>query len=141
MAKAAEHYYNAPSFSGTAFGTIAKGEKLCLHGVVEGSDGKKWYAVLKGVSYAFVPERYLELSAQGNINNKATETVAERISGLSSYVFKFMGDPAKNKKLTQTLDLQGKKGDVYMVNAWGLGTPLPETDNDKAKRLQLRLCL
>ena len=30
--------------------------------------------------------------------------------------------------------LTGRKGDTYMVNAWGRGTPLPETDNDRYRR-------
>ena len=32
------------------------------------------------------------------------------------------------------VDITGKKGDTYMVNAWGMGTSLPETDNDKKRR-------
>lgn len=32
------------------------------------------------------------------------------------------------------MDITGKKGDTYMVNAWGMGTSLPETDNDKKRR-------
>lgn len=32
------------------------------------------------------------------------------------------------------VDITGKKGDIYMVNAWGMGTSLPETDNDKKRR-------
>ena len=39
-----------------------------------------------------------------------------------------------DKKLTKTLNISGKKGDNYMVNAWGKGTALPETDNDKKRR-------
>ena len=38
-----------------------------------------------------------------------------------------------DKKLTKTLNISGK-GDNYMVNAWGKGTALPETDNDKKRR-------
>ena len=34
----------------------------------------------------------------------------------------------------KALDLSGKAGDTYMVNAWGCGTALPETDNDTARR-------
>lgn len=40
-----------------------------------------------------------------------------------------------DKKLIKTLDLTGKNGDIHMINAWDDGTPLPETDNDKARCL------
>ena len=45
-----------------------------------------------------------------------------------------MGDPVLDKRLTKSLDITGKKGDTYLVNAWGRGKPLPETDNDKSRR-------
>lgn len=45
-----------------------------------------------------------------------------------------MGEPKVSKRLTKVLDLTGKKGDTFMVNAWGRGTCLPETDNDKNRR-------
>ncbi len=60
--------------------------------------------------------------------------VEEAVGGLEEHIYRFIGDPSMNKKLTKTLDLTGKKGDTYMVNAWGHGTPLPESDNDKARR-------
>lgn len=56
------------------------------------------------------------------------------MEGLDNHIFKFMGRSDVNKKLTRTLNMTGAKNDVYMVNAWGRGTPLPETDNDPDRR-------
>ena len=61
------------------------------------------------------------------------ENVQEQVAGLGNYIYKFQGDPEKDKKLTKTLNLTGKKGDTYMVNAWGRGHALLETANDTAR--------
>ena len=52
-----------------------------------------------------------------------------------------MGEPKVSKRLTKVLDLTGKKGDTFMVNAWGRGTCLPETDNDKNRRFGVEVVL
>ena len=54
--------------------------------------------------------------------------------GLDSHIYKFTGDPTREKKLTKTLDLAGKDGDVYMVNAWGMGTSLPIASDEEKRR-------
>lgn len=48
---------------------------------------------------------------------------------LDNKVFLMSGTPSLVKKLTQTLEIKGKAGDTYMVNAWGCGTPVPLMDN------------
>ncbi len=36
-----------------------------------------------------------------------------------------VGDPQKEKRLSQTLSVSGKAKDVFVVNAWGCGNPMP----------------
>lgn len=45
------------------------------------------------------------------------------------------------KRLVKKLDLTGKKGDTYMVNAWGFGTTLPESSVVKVAGLVWKLYL
>ena len=47
---------------------------------------------------------------------------------LDKHVFYVTGNPAKVKKLTQTLRISGKAGDSYMGNVWGCGYPTERKD-------------
>ena len=47
---------------------------------------------------------------------------------LDKHVFYVTGNPAKVKKLTQTLWISGKAGDSYMGNVWGCGYPTERKD-------------
>lgn len=58
---------------------------------------------------------------------KSRDKIEESVAGLDESVYHFVGEPDKDKKLVKILDITGKKGDTYMVNAWGRGTSLPET--------------
>ena len=58
----------------------------------------------------------------------------KRVPGLDNHIFKFVGDYESEKRLVKKLDLTGKRGDTYMVNAWGFGTTLPESSVDKGRR-------
>ena len=62
-----------------------------------------------------------------------TTSVKEKIAGLDTHVYKIQGFPEKDKKLTKTLDLGGKKGDTFMVNAWGRGDALPESTDENRR--------
>lgn len=131
---AADSYYQKPSRSSTVMSSVEAGATVILRGILEKSNGEKWYAVLKGTEFVFLPQANIELSVTGYIGRLSTTKVTEGVGGLDEHIYKFQGNPAGNKKLTKTLDIQGKKGDTYMVNAWGQGTALPETDHDTARR-------
>lgn len=134
IAMAADNMYTTMSLKGTTAGSVEVGQKVYFRGVVEKNSGEKWYAVQKGKNFVFLPSRYLELQVQPHISKTDQMTVSEPIGGLEPHIYKFVGDPALDKKLTKTLDITGKKGDTYLINAWGRGKPLPETDNDKNRR-------
>lgn len=95
---------------------------------------QKWYAVLQGKEFGFLHSRYCQLNMEPVLDKLISLSVTSGVGGLDSHIFRFYGDPQANKRLTKVLDLTGKKGDTYMVNAWGRGTSLPETDNDKNRR-------
>ena len=134
VAMAADNLYTTMSLNGTTAGSVEVGQKVYFRGVVEKNSGEKWYAIQKGKSFVFLPSRYLELQVQPHISKIDKMTVSEAIGGLEPHIYKFVGDPVLDKRLTKSLDITGKKGDTYLVNAWGRGKPLPETDNDKSRR-------
>lgn len=125
--------YDSPSLSGKVLTTLEKGKNILLRGVLTKS-GTKWYAIQWGGRFCFVPSRYCTLKQEPAVYRLASETVAEGVGGLEKHIFRFMGEPKVSKRLTKVLDLTGKKGDTFMINAWGRGTCLPETDNDKNRR-------
>ena len=125
--------YDSPSLSGKVLTTLEKGKNILLRGVLTKS-GTKWYAIQWGGRFCFVPSRYCTLKQEPAVYRLASETVTEGVGGLEKHIFRFMGEPKVSKRLTKVLDLTGKKGDTFMVNAWGRGTCLPETDNDKNRR-------
>ena len=125
--------YDSPSLSGKVLTTLEKGKNILLRGVLMKS-GTKWYAIQWGGRFCFVPSRYCTLKQEPAVYRLASETVTEGVGGLEKHIFRFMGEPKVSKRLTKVLDLTGKKGDTFMVNAWGRGTCLPETDNDKNRR-------
>ena len=131
---AADSCYEKPSKSSTVRGSVKSGETVAVNGVMEKNNGEIWYAVLKGKEYAFLPQANFTMSNKGYYGMLSTAKVTESIGGLEEHIYKFLGNPEKNKKLTKTLDIQGAAGDTYMVNAWGRGTALPETSNDTARR-------
>lgn len=125
--------YDSPSLSGKVLTTLEKGKNILLRGVLTKS-GTKWYAIQWGGKFCFAPSRYCTLKQEPAVYRLASETVTEGVGGLEKHIFRFMGEPKVSKRLTKVLDLTGKKGDTFMVNAWGRGTCLPETDNDKNRR-------
>lgn len=125
--------YDTPSLSGKTLTTFAKGKTYNVRGVLTKS-GTKWYAIQWGGQFRFVHSRYCTLNQDPVVSRLASEKVSAGVGGLENHIYRFMGDPKADKKLTKVLDLTGKKGDTFMVNAWGRGTSLPETDNDKNRR-------
>ena len=125
--------YDTPSLSGKVLATYAKGKTVRLRGVLTKA-GVKWYAIQWGGKFCFIHSRYCTLDQEPAITRLASEKLTEGVGGLENHVYRFMGEPKKDKRLKKALDLTGKKGDTFMFNAWGKGTCLPETDNDKNRR-------
>ena len=126
--------FRTPSLSGTAADTLKSGQAVRIRGVLQQQNGQQWYAVQWGGQFMFLSPRYFKASVQPNYGKRNTITVPEGVGGLESHICKFIGDQLVNKRLMKVLDITGKKGDTYMVNAWGRGTALPETENDRYRR-------
>ena len=126
--------YRTMSTSGTAAGSIAAGRNIKLRGTAVDAGGKKWYVVRSGMEFLYLPSGNVTVTEEPLPERIKTAKLEEGVGGLNTNIYKFVGDHSANKKLTKTLDISGKKGDTYMINAWGRGTALPETDNDSARR-------
>ena len=122
-----------PKSSASSLGAKAVGDGLALRGVVFRKDGSTWYGVMSGQKIAYYPLTQLNVMTEVVCDSIKTTSVKEKIAGLDTHVYKIQGFPEKDKKLTKTLDLGGKKGDTFMVNAWGRGDALPES-TDKNRR-------
>jgi RHS repeat-associated protein len=131
--KAAAGLYSAPSKSASVQRTAAAGESFNLRGIVYTTEGN-FYAVLNGKEFVFIHKDDLDITTDVNVIRIGKTKAPGQIGELDAHIFKFTGDPEKDKKLTKELDMTGKAGDTFMVNAWGMGASLPETDNDKARR-------
>ena len=126
--------YDSPSFSGKVLTTEKKGTNVRLRGVLNKKNGETWYAVQWNGVFRFLPARYCGLKIKPILGRMADTAVPAGVGDLDKTIYKFTGDPRADKRLTKVLDITGKKGDTYMANAWGRGTSLPETDNDKNRR-------
>ena len=131
--KQEDKVFDTPSLTGKAVITLKAGQKIAVRGICL-TGNQKWYAVQRGRNFCFLNARYCQLNMTTEVDKRAVSIVPERVGGLDKYIYRFIGDTQVNKRLTKLLDLTGKKGDTYMVNAWGRGTCLPETDNDKYRR-------
>lgn len=131
--KQEDKVFDTPSLTGKAVITLKAGQKIAVRGICL-TGNQKWYAVQRGRNFCFLNARYCQLNMTTEVDKRAVSIVPERVGGLDKYIYRFIGDTQVNKRLTKILDLTGKKGDTYMVNAWGRGTCLPETDNDKYRR-------
>ena len=122
-----------PKPSAASAGAKAAGDGLVLRGVVFRNDGSTWYGVQVGQQMAYYPLTRLNVTTEVRYDSIKTTSVKEKITGLDTHIYKIQGYPEKDKKLTKTLDLCGKNGDTFMVNAWGRGDALPES-TDKNRR-------
>lgn len=125
--------YATPSRSGSVKATVGSGTSYTLRGEVYRKEGT-FYAVLLGDEFVYIYKDDVTVSTAPEVLSLGKAKAPGQIPELDSHIYKFAGDPAMDKKLTKTLNISGKKGDNYMVNAWGKGTALPETDNDKKRR-------
>ena len=122
-----------PESSAASAGAKAAGDGLVLRGVVFRNDRSTWYGVQVGRQMAYYPLTRLNVTTEVRYDSIKTTSVKEKITGLDTHIYKIQGYPEKDKKLTKTLDLCGKNGDTFMVNAWGRGDALPES-TDKNRR-------
>ena len=82
---------------------------------------------------AYYPLTRLNVTTEVRYDSIKTTSVKEKITGLDTHIYKIQGYPEKDKKLTKTLDLCGKNGDTFMVNAWGRGDALPESTDENRR--------
>ena len=127
-------YYSSRSTSGAAAGSLTAGTRMAIRGTSVDSDGKEWGVIRRGSKFYYVPMSNLQIKTAPLSVRKSRDKIEESVAGLDESVYHFVGEPDKDKKLVKIVDITGKKGDTYMVNAWGMGTSLPETDNDKKRR-------
>ena len=122
-----------PKSSAASAGAKAAGDGLVLRGVVFRNDGSTWYGVQVGQQMAYYPLTRLNVTTEVRYDSIKTTSVKEKITGLDTHIYKIQGYPEKDKKLTKTLDLCGKNGDTFMVNAWGRGDALPESTDENRR--------
>lgn len=130
----ADYYYEEPSLTAGKSGLAAAGTPFSLRGVVCKDNGERWYAVLKGSSFYYLPPSNLTVETAPVYDRVGTAAVPEKVEGLEEHLYRFQGMPTQEKRLSRVLDLTGKKGDTYLVNAWGKGHALPDTGEDKDRR-------
>lgn len=118
--------------------TLPKDKRIRIRGTVTKNNGEVWYAFMpentEEKKFAYILNTALTISKAPVTDREATAKVNERVPGLDNHIFKFVGDYESEKRLVKKLDLTGKRGDTYMVNAWGFGTTLPESSVDKGRR-------
>ena len=119
-------YYSSRSTSGAAAGSLTAGTRMAIRGTSVDSDGKEWGVIRRGSKFYYVPMSNLQIKTAPLSVRKSRDKIEESVAGLDESVYHFVGEPDKDKKLVKIVDITGKKGDTYMVNAWGMGTSLPE---------------
>ena len=136
---------NANPASTVMLWSIPQGTLMPVFSKLTGSDGNRWYRVGTSVGdngqhtvyHGCIPASQVDIVSTHD--TRLTQTVPEGVYGLGSHLLHFYGDAYETKRLTKTIPLSGNAGDCYMVNCWGKGTPLPESDNDTARRFGVEL--
>ncbi|MDY3765178.1 MAG: hypothetical protein SO016_00560, partial [Lachnospiraceae bacterium] len=125
-------YYYPDTSSGVV--RILEAEKTVpIRGTYTDNTGTTWYLIpafrTSSDGYLIATMGYADASSftavtEPDFTLYDTEVVAGGNGNLNGRVYKIVGDPIRDKKLTQTLEISGKKGDCYLVNAWGKGKTL-----------------
>lgn len=126
--------YSKPSASGSIIKTFAANTKIRIAGIVTDASGTDWYAVRAGSVYGYLKGSLVSEPEKLLLSRRNREKVEEGVPGLDAHILKIYGRSDKDKKRTKKLAISGKKGDTFLINAWGKGIPLPETDNDDKRR-------
>lgn len=115
---------------GTGYGILATIPRNAVVQAVDSAstfNGQIWdliYFNSNGTNYiGYVLGEYLYTGLSGATYDRTA------IDTLDAHVFHMTGNPAFVKKLTQTLNIRGKAGDVYMGNVWGTGFPAALKDS------------
>lgn len=135
VTNAAVKCYNTPSAE-SALKTLSANTSIHIRGTVVVKNGETWYAfVPKGEKkFAYVRESALTVTREPVLNREVSTKAEGKVPGLEGHIYRFLGNYEASKRLVKKMDLTGKKGDTYMVNAWGLGTALPENSEDKERK-------
>lgn len=113
--------------SGDIIVTVPRNTEVEVIGSERLSNGQYWYIVYfsyggtKHIGYAFA--EYIYDGYHG------TTFDWDGLGVLDNHIYQMVGNPSVAKKLTQTILINGKAGDVYMGNVWGTGHPVAEKDN------------
>ncbi|MCI7814168.1 MAG: DNRLRE domain-containing protein, partial [Robinsoniella sp.] len=126
---------NAYYYPDTNYGIvriIEEGETVPIRGTYIDETGSTWYLIPSFLSNQNATMGYARADAFTVVTEPSfaltnTEMIASGNGNLNGRVYKIVGDPFRDKKLTQTLEISGKKGDCYLVNAWGKGRTVPLT--------------
>lgn len=128
---------NVRSGPGTGYEAVAQvlyGTGVTILSEASGS-GMQWFQITyryEGVEYTgYVAAEYItETTSSGNGSGPVdTEDISVLEGPLNTKAMRMVGDPQKEKRLSQTLSVSGKAKDVFVVNAWGCGNPMPLKDN------------
>lgn len=134
--KAKTNVYYYPDTASGIVRYLENDVSVSIRGQYTDAAGTKWYLIpsfqttsgayqIATMGYAKAEEFTVVTEPEFALSD--TETVPGGNGNLNGRVYKIVGDPIRDKKLTQTLEISGKKGDCYMVNAWGKGRTLPLT--------------
>lgn len=123
-----------PGTGYTAIAQLVYGTGVTILANASG-DGMQWFQIsvlINGTEYTgYVAAEYItETTSSGNGNGPVnTENIPVNPGALNSIAMRMVGNPQKEKRLSQTLSISGKAKEVFVVSAWGCGNPLPLKDN------------
>lgn len=130
---------NVRSGPGTDYTRILQltyGTTVTILGTATGS-GYTWYHIqtlYNGSIYdGYAVTDYIDLITATSAGNVAVdkEEIPILSGNLSSKVFRMIGDPSKEKRLSQTIEITGKAGDTFVISGWGAGNSVPLKENRK----------
>lgn len=134
--KAKTNVYSTPNAESGIVRYLEAGQAAAIRGEYTDGSKTKWYLIpafqTTSNGYLIATMGYAKASDFTVVSQPEyvwvnQEKVPEGNGNLNGRVYKIVGDPIRDKKLSQTLKIGGKKGDCYMVNAWGRGRSLPLT--------------
>lgn len=142
-AKADSPVYYTPTLDSTVVRNLSVGQEIVIRGSYRDHTGELWYMVPsffsgKAGTYGYIKANELNVVEIPISECQDSEIVEGGNGNLNGRVYKIVGDPRKTKKLTQILELPGKKGDCYMINAWGKGRSIPLTEEGRTFGVEVK---
>ena len=125
---------NMRNGAGTGYSVIKslkKDEKVYILQSIKSATGQTWYMLYySGTSGEYIGCVLSDyILTYGKVISTISEVPAVHGCGLDNNVFMLYGDPSTIKRATQTVNVSGKTGDAYVVNAWGTGKGVTLKDN------------